>query len=329
MIQENLFGQGVSNGQPVSSEPVVIVEHATASYGTHRALEDISLSLFPGEIYVLLGPNGAGKSSLVRLLTGSLQPKAGSVRVLTGSSGFSGINRQTLSLVPQDIALYPWLTATENCWAFARASGLRRRDAMGRANHMLALTGCETVADTLAGRLSGGYKRRVNIAAALVNHPRLLILDEPTVGVDLGAKQAINATIKALGDTGISILLITHDFETADTLASRVGFLKKGKLVCEGVPSKLIKSEFRDSKQIEIYFAAPPSLEQVAVLRAEGALPGGSSTIWHIFKPISRWDGSHVLSSLEEKGVKVKELRLRDPGLETLYNLFCDENREI
>jgi ABC-2 type transport system ATP-binding protein len=329
MVQATLFNQGVSDDQPVSSEPVVIVEHATASYGTHRVLEDISLSLVPGEIYVLLGPNGAGKSSLVRLLTGSLQPQAGSVRILTGSSGLSGTNRQTLSLVPQDIALYPWLTAMENCWAFGRASGLRRQDAIAQANRMLKITGCETVAATLAGHLSGGYKRRVNIAAALVNHPRLLILDEPTVGVDLSAKQAINATVKALGDTGIAILLITHDFETADTLASRVGFLKKGKLVCEGVPSKLIKAEFGDSKQIEIYISDSPSPEQVAVLRAQGAHPAGSPTMWHLFKPLLHWDGSNVLSSLEEKGVVVRELRLRDPGLETLYNLYCDENQDV
>jgi ABC-2 type transport system ATP-binding protein len=327
MIKATPFNQSVNDSQPVSGEPVVTIQHATASYGTHLALEDISLCLFPGEIYVLLGPNGAGKSSLVRLLIGSLQPKAGKIHILMEPIGIAGTKRQSVSLVPQDIALYPGLTARENCWAFARVSGLSRRDAVAQANRMLELTGCETVADTLAGHLSGGYKRRVNIAAALVNHPRLLILDEPTVGVDLGAKQAISATIKALRDAGTSILLITHDFDSADTLASRAGFLKKGKLIREGIPSVLIEAEFGHKKQIEIYFSEPPSPEQVIVLRAQGALPAGSATIWHLFKPMVDWDGAHVLSSLELKGVAIKEVRLRDPGLETLYNQFCGENQ--
>jgi len=325
MIQAIPFDQSMDGGQGVSPAPVVMIEHATASYGTHRALEDISLSLFPGQIYVLLGPNGAGKSSLVRLLTGSLRPETGAVRIFTAPSGAPGTNRQAMSLVPQDIALYPWLTARENCWAFARISGLSRRDAATRAHRMLALTGCEAVADTLAGRLSGGYKRRVNIAAALVNQPRLLILDEPTAGVDLGAKEAIGATVKALRDEGTSILLITHDFEDADRLASRAGFLKNGKLICEGIPSELIAAEFGDSKQIEIHLLDAPSSDQEIALREAGAIQAGNVTIWQMFRPLAQWDGALVLSSLEAKGVRVKELRLRDPGLETLYSHFCGE----
>ncbi len=279
--------------------------------------------LLPGEIYALLGPNGAGKSSLVRLLTGSLKPEKGHVHI----SGDAHAPRpgQMVSIVPQDIALYAWLTARENCWAFARISGLSRRDAAARADQMLALTGCEAVADTLAGRLSGGYKRRVNIAAALVNQPRLLILDEPTVGVDLGAKQAIGATIKALRDEGTSILLITHDFEDADRLASRAGFLKKGRLVREGMPAELIAAEFGDSKQIEIHLLEAASSDQEIALREAGATQAGNAAIWQMFRPLAQWDGAHVLSLLEAKGVKVKELRLRDPGLETLYSRFCGE----
>jgi ABC-2 type transport system ATP-binding protein len=324
MIQVTPFNQSMGGSQGVLSAPVAMIEHASASYGTHRALEDISLSLFPGEIYALLGPNGAGKSSLVRLLTGSLKPESGRVHI-NEDAGSLRPARQTISLVPQDIAVYPWLTAKENCWAFARISGLSRRDAATRASQMLALTGCETVADTLAGRLSGGYKRRVNIAAALVNQPRLLILDEPTVGVDLGAKLAIGATVKALRDEGTSILLITHDFEDADTLASRAGFLKKGRLICEGIPSELIATEFGDSKQIEIHLSDTPSQDQEIALREAGAIQGGNAAIWQMFRPLAQWDGAFVLSLLEAKGVRIKELRLRDPGLETLYSRFCGE----
>jgi ABC-2 type transport system ATP-binding protein len=294
-----------------SAEPVAVLDGASARHGATRVVDAVSLALWPGEVYVLMGPNGAGKSSLAGLLTGTLTPDSGAARVLGARAGGAGRGRRAVSLVPQEIALYPWLTARENCRAFARIAGLDRREAAARADAALALARCADVGDVRVARLSGGYKRRVNIAAALVNEPRLLVLDEPTVGVDLGAKRAIGATIKTLRGMGAAILLITHDFEDADALADRAGFLRAGRLVGEGRPKALVAAIHGARKRIEIILAAPPGPVETYALREAGATPTATDTVWLMFRVIADWNAG-------------AELRLREPGLETLYGHFCD-----
>jgi ABC-2 type transport system ATP-binding protein len=304
--------------------PVATLDRASVRHGAIRAVEAVSLALWPGEVYVLMGPNGSGKSSLAGLLTGTLRPESGAARVLGASAGGDGHGRRAVSLVPQEIALYPWLTARENCLAFARVAGLGRHEAAARADQALALARCEDVADRRVARLSGGYKRRVNIAAALVNEPRLLVLDEPTVGVDLGAKRAIAATIKTLRAMDAAILLITHDFEDADALADRAGFLVGGRLVGEGAPTALVSAIHGASKRIEIILAAPPNAAETRALREAGARPTATDTVWLMFRAIADWNAGAVIAALEAAGLVIAELRLRDPGLETLYGHFCE-----
>lgn len=299
------------------------LDHVSAGYAGKRVLHDVSLSLWAGQIYVLMGPNGSGKSTLVRLLTGTMQPEAGTVRLDAGEDRKAA--RPPVSLVPQDIALYPWLTARENCQVFARYAGASRREAAVRASRALALTACEDVASMPTARLSGGYKRRINIAAALVNQPELLILDEPSAGVDLSARRAITETLKVLRDLGTAILLITHDFDDAEALASRAGFLRDGVLVAEGAPGDLTARVYGQSKRIEILLGAPPRPDQMQVLRAQQAIPAAQPDTWLMFRTVEQWDARAVLAGLEAKGLVIKELRLRDPGLEQLYSHFCEE----
>ena len=302
------------NEPPTPSEPagapVAHLDRAAASYGGPPVLRDVSLRLDAGQIYVLLGPNGAGKSTLIRLLTGILAPSAGRVEIVGGPSA--------VGLAPQEIALYPWLTARENVFAFARLAGLPTKAARERARWALEVARCSDVGDTPVARLSGGYRRRANIAAALVGDPRLLILDEPMAGVDLEARRAIGEAIRAIRGEGRAVLLVTHDFDEADALADRAGVLMAGRLVDEGAPAELVRRAHGRAKRIEIVLAEPPGLSGQAALAARGAVPRGAS--WVLFQELEDWNVQPIVSDLAAKGLRVKEARLRQPGLESVYD---------
>jgi ABC-2 type transport system ATP-binding protein len=295
--------------------PVAALSNVSFAFGTRTVLDHVSLHLEPGEILCLLGPNGAGKSTLIRLLTGVLKPASGEV---------AGECRQT-SLVPQDIALYPWLTATENCAAFARYAGLSRAQTREAIADALMRTDCGQVADRQVRRLSGGYQRRINIAAALVARPRLLILDEPTVGVDLEARHQIAQIVRRVLQDGTAVLLVTHDFDEADELADRIILLKQGRVVATGAPRDLVARHFPDAKRIEIVMRAAPDARSAARLMQRGARPTGQGTIWQAFRPIADWDAGPFATELAQDGVTFAELRLRTPGIEALYRRFCTD----
>ncbi len=299
---------------------VASIERITFSYGDHLAVDDVSLALFADEVFVLMGPNGAGKSSLIRLLTGALKPDAGRVTLPAPN----GLGSTPIGLVPQEIALYPWLTARENCRAFARVAGLDRRTTAARVGEALRLSHCESVADRPISHLSGGNRRRANIAAALVSNPTLLVLDEPTVGVDVEARRAIAQTIESLKANGLSVLMITHDFDEAGGLADRVGFLVGGRLVAQGEPREMMCALFGQRKRIEIHLPHAPVERQRAALAARGATPTRQANVWTALRDLpGRWDAGSFAEELVASGLEIGELRLRDPGLECLYTRYC------
>ena len=288
-----------------------------ARYGSRRVLDGVSLTLRPGEITVLLGPNGSGKTSLIKVLSGKLPVDGGTMR-LAGSA------RDTVGLVPQDLALYPWLTADENCRAFARLGGLAAAEAADRAAWALAAVGCRDVAAVRLAKLSGGFKRRVNVAAALVRRPRLLILDEATVGIDRDARQAIAATLLRLRSLGTAILMVTHDLEEADGLADRVAFLRAGSLVAQGEPRSLVADLFGSRKELQVEFAAAPNARQLHRLAARDAVPTSDPRVWLAYLARDDWDVRAFLADLEGEGAAAHEVRVRDPGLATLYAHYCE-----
>ena len=312
--------QQYPNPGPV--QPLLVLSGVTLDYGSHRALDQVSLNLFEGEIFVLMGPNGAGKSSLVRVLTGALLPDRGSVH-----DGIALMRdaRRSISLVPQEIALYSWLTARENCIAFARIGGSSRAEAQRRADHALELTRCTDIAHVPVTRLSGGYQRRVNIAAALANEPALIILDEPTVGVDLDAKRAISHLLLTLKAMGTSIVVVTHDFPEADMLADRAGFLMHGRLVLEGRPKALSERHFGASKCIDLVFGKAPDAIGAAELKGLGLERTPIETNWTTYRATERWDANAFADDLAARGFAIREMRLRDPGLEALYLQVCKD----
>jgi ABC-2 type transport system ATP-binding protein len=210
-------------------------------FGDRVVVEDVSFGIDRGETYGLLGPNGAGKTTIISLVCGLLRRDGGEV-VVAGHrlDGDDRPAKACIGLVPQDIALYPDLTARENLRFFGRLQNLDRRTLALRIEEVLELIGLADRGDDRVEKFSGGMKRRCNIGVGLLHQPELLVLDEPTVGVDPQSRHAILESIEVLGGQGLSVLYTTHYMEEAERLCDRVGIIDEGRLIAEGTRSELV-----------------------------------------------------------------------------------------
>jgi ABC-2 type transport system ATP-binding protein len=306
--------------------PILTVDAVRHAFGARQVLKGVSLQVRPGEIYALLGPNGAGKTTLVRAICGRIKPDAGEVR-LDGRDPYSdGAARAALGLAPQALALYPQLTVAENLNAFASLLGLKGRAVAPAVARAMALTQTTDRAKSLVRVLSGGLQRRVNIAAAILAEPRLLVLDEPTVGVDLPAREAISQTLRDLRATGVGILLVTHDLEQAGALADQVGFLRAGEKVLEGAPAELIADAFGEQMELEVDLGEIDAADEPH-LRAEGLAPAATPGAWCCLAPDGYALAGHLAARLKTLGVEVREIRVRRPSLQHLFSRVAEERR--
>ena len=216
------------------------VERLSKTFGAIRAVDSVSLEVRPGEIYGLLGPNGAGKTTTLSMICGLLKPDAGEVLV-AGAAFWADPQKakRIMGVVPQDLAIYEELTGRENLEFWGRMAGLGSREARARAAELLeALTLTDRANDAVA-TYSGGMKRRINLGCALLHRPQLLLLDEPTVGIDPQARLNILEFIRNLRASGTAILYTTHYLEEAETLCQRIGIIDHGRLLAEGTLSQL------------------------------------------------------------------------------------------
>ncbi|WP_132251419.1 ABC transporter ATP-binding protein [Methylobacterium segetis] len=313
--------------RPEGGAPLVEVAGATLALGGRQILDSVDLALRAGETLALLGSNGAGKSSLMRLVAGRLAPDSGRVRVGGADPFRRGAARRAIGWVPQEIALYPRLTVAENLGVFAELIGLPRRARAASVARALDRTGTIEVAHRLVGQLSGGYQRRVNIAASLLGEPRLILLDEPTQGVDLSARAAIHALLGRLRAEGAGILIATHDFGEAERLADRVAFVGGGRIVREGALAAMLARIRSGPPEQEVALDHTPDRAAEAALRRAGFVPveaeiaeGGPGLVWRAAgRTVSGLDGAALLGSLRAQGVPAGEVRVRAPGLEALY----------
>lgn len=210
-------------------------------FGERVAVDGVGFTVAEGETYGLLGPNGAGKTTTISMLCGLVAPDGGAVEVggLPMSTGRCRA-KAAIGLVPQDVALYPDLTAEENLTFFGRLQGLERGLLRRRVDDVLDLVGLADRAGERVDGFSGGMKRRCNIAAALLHQPSLLVLDEPTVGVDPQSRAAIIDRIAELRREGMAVLYTTHYMEEAERLCDRIGIIDEGRLVAEGTRAELV-----------------------------------------------------------------------------------------
>ncbi len=207
------------------------------SFGTRRVLDALSFNVQPGEIYGLLGPNGAGKSTTFNIVCNMVVADGGQVAI--GGRSPAEVPRRMLGVVSQQIALYQNLTVAENLSFFGAIYGLRSAELAERVNACLDDIQLSDRRASVVRDLSGGMQRRVHVAASLVYAPRLVILDEPSVGLDIESRQQLWSLLKRLQAKGTAILLATHLLDEADTLCTRIGILRQGRLIAEGTPEAL------------------------------------------------------------------------------------------
>ena len=222
--------------------PVLQVDGLVRAYGDVRAVDGVSLRVDPGETFGLLGPNGAGKTTTILLIAGLLRPDAGTVHVAGIDTATDPIRAKShLGLVPQELAIYPELSARDNLRFFGRLQGLGGSRLRTRVEEVLELVGLEDRSKNPSKTFSGGMKRRLNIGIGLLHEPTLLILDEPTVGVDPQSRYAILESVAALTEAGMAVLYTTHYMEEAERLCDRIAIMDEGRVQAQGTRDELVE----------------------------------------------------------------------------------------
>ena len=225
----------------MTGEPMLDCRGLRRSYGNLTAVDGVGFHISPGETYGLLGPNGAGKTTTISMIAGLLDRDDGEVTVDGQPMSPQAVRaKAAIGYVPQELALYPDLSARENLMFFARLYGMSTADAKRRSADVLEVTGLTDRAGDQTKKYSGGMKRRLNIGIGLLHRPKLLILDEPTVGVDPQSRNAILESVEGLSGEGMAVLYTTHYMEEAERLCDRVGIIDHGKLIAEGTRSELV-----------------------------------------------------------------------------------------
>ncbi len=223
-------------------EPFLVVDHLYRSFGSVKAVNDVSLTVQAGQIYGLVGPDGAGKTTTLRLICGAFKADNGSVMIGGYSLDHQAEQaRETIGYLSQQFSLYEDLTVLENIRFLAEVRGLNSEDWLPCARENLAFVGLDAFENRLAGKLSGGMKQKLGLACALVNRPRLLLLDEPTTGVDPVTRQDFwQLVIRLAGEQGMAVLVCTPYMDEASR-CSHIGFMRSGRIIQDGSPSHLRK----------------------------------------------------------------------------------------
>jgi ABC-2 type transport system ATP-binding protein len=293
-------------------------------YGPRLAVDRVSFEIGQGECYGLLGPNGAGKTTTISMVCGIVERDGGEV-VLCGEpvSSTGLLARRHLGLVPQEVALYPELSAAENLRFFARLHGLGGRHLAARVDAALAAVGLSERAGERVDRYSGGMRRRANLAVALVHEPELLVLDEPTVGVDPQSRNAIFELVRGLVQSGTAVLYTTHYMEEAERLCDRIGIIDEGRLVAEGTRRELVarcsrgeRVRVRAASDARALAAALAPLDGVTVEPADGAADGGAVDL---VGPCARSLLGRVVSLAEKAGLALERVEVVEPDLEAVF----------
>ena len=290
--------------------PAIEVRQAYKRYGDVQALDGVDLSVEPGEFFALLGPNGAGKTTLISVLAGLARADRGEVRVM----GYDvRVNyreaRRALGVVPQELVFDPFFTVRETLRIQSGYFGLRRNDAW--IDEVIGRLDLTAKADANMRSLSGGMKRRVLVAQALVHKPPVIILDEPTAGVDVELRQGLWEFVRQLNAAGHTIVLTTHYLEEAETLCGRVAMLKNGRVVALDTTRNVLAGV----SGIHLKLKLDP--DRLPVELAERSVPGPEG--YRVLPIQSHDETPDIMIALRRDGVTVQELELLQPDLEEAF----------
>jgi len=284
-----------------------------------RAVDGIDLAVAPGEIYGFLGPNGAGKSTTVLMLATLLPPTSGTARV----AGFDVVRqgpevRKAIGAALQEAALDPLLTGREHLRLQASLQALPRPERAARADELLERVGLTDAADRRVRGYSGGMKRRLDLALALVHRPRILFLDEPTTGLDIQSRTALWEEVRRLAkDDGVTVFLTTQYLEEADVLAGRIGIIDHGRIVAEGAPDTL-KAEI-GRPTVEVVPADPAEESRAAAILSRFGEPVGSVRGVAVRLRTGQADLAEIVRALDGDRLAVAQLQLHQPSLDDVF----------
>ena len=292
---------------------VLAVTGARKRFGNVTALDGATLALREGELLALLGPNGAGKTTLIRAISGRVLLDAGEVR-LFGEALKARKTPPELGIVPQELAIYPSLTAKENLEAFGRLQGLSKADVAARVAWALKVTALEDRAGEPIKRFSGGMKRRLNIACGVIHRPRVVLLDEPTVGVDPQSRERIYDMLGELMRSGVSLLLTTHHLEEAEARCSRTVIIDHGKIIAAGTMTELVDQTVGRHRIVTLRVDAPLS----APLAGVNVLDEDPRTLRAKVSDVAR-ELPPLLAAVSAQGREVEDVEVRGPSLQSVF----------
>jgi ABC-2 type transport system ATP-binding protein len=305
---------------PIGVPPVLSCEGLRKRFGDRQAVDGVGFEIAPGQTYGLLGPNGAGKTTTISMISGILARDEGTVHVVGEPLDVDTTDAKRLvGVVPQDLAIYPDLSALENLDFFGRLYGLSGAALKERVRDVLAIVELTDRAKERTAHYSGGMKRRLNIAIGLLHRPRLLILDEPTVGVDPQSRNAILESVEALGTEGIGILYTTHYMEEAERLCDRVGIMDEGRIIAEGTRDQLVRL-VGGTDQVTLaatgdIHAAAAALAGIDGVAKATARDGGIE----ILVPDAGAVLPRLLETTAAAGAAVRSVEVDEPDLEAVF----------
>lgn len=296
-----------------SAREALTVKDAARRLDGRDVLAGTSLHVRRGSIVGLLGPNGAGKTSLLRAVAGRLRLDTGEVRI-AGLAPAEARRQARLGVVPQDIALYAHLTVEENLAVFGRLAGVAPASLRARVGDGLAWAGLADRADAIVTTLSGGMRRRVNLVAGTLHQPALLLLDEPTVGVDTDARARLHGLLRSLRDAGMGVLIATHDADEASAVCDEVAVMCGGRVVIQAPVAELVRDAFGGERELSLAFEQPLPSAAALLLQREQFRPSGDGR-W-----VRRGCGlppqlDSLQQQLQDAGARVTETRVSEPHL--------------
>jgi ABC-2 type transport system ATP-binding protein len=300
---------------------IVIMEEVVKRFGDVHAVDKVSLRIDQGEVFGLIGPNGAGKSTAINVITGLLRMDGGRVLVLGNDIARSPMAaKRNIGVVPQELAIYEDLTSLENVKFFASLYGLSGRALTRAAEEALDFTGLLDKAKGIPKKFSGGMKRRLNIACAIAHKPKLIIMDEPTVGIDPQTRSHILQSVRVLNNQGCTIIYTTHYMEEAEEICGRIAIMDHGKVIAEGTRGEL-EALITDTNVLWVTLSDSASRVDLEALRGiggvsyveleDGVVKVSTAREVNVLQPIVSYFTSH--------GLSIKNVETKVPDLETVF----------
>jgi len=298
----------------------VLIRDLVKRYGEDLALDHLSLTIIPGEIFGLLGPNGAGKTTLINSMLGLTKVQGGEIQLFEKDlNTYYEYIKKNVGVVPQELAIYEDLTAYENVDLFAGLYGLKGTDKKEKVEEALAFVGLLERKKQFPKKFSGGMKRRLNIAMAIVHQPKLVIMDEPTVGIDPQSRNQILESVRILNQRGITIIYTSHYMEEVEGIASNIGIMDKGRIIALGTNKELKELiDFEEQGSFTVEKPGPElqeAIEKIPVVNNISLMEDHLSISWEKGdSPIGE-----IVKTISDQGYNLRGVTVKEPNLEQVF----------